>query len=162
LGFDTLNKPFSYSTGEVALNGRLGGFMSQRKLLIVLSIFNSAVNTLYIVRFFGVLPPESVVYGYVPWFMSFALPNMVFTMLSWLLVYSLLKNSDTLAVLAGLVNAGGLIFHALNGLMFGFYTDFLKTMTFNAIFEIVVYVYGLLLAAFYIAQFWPLIAKIDD
>jgi len=134
-------------------------YMSHRKLLIVLSIFNATVNTLYLVRFFGVLPPEEVVYGYVPWFMSFALPNIVFTLLSWLLVYSLLKKSDTLAVLAGLINAGGLIFHALNGLMFGFYSGFLKTITFNAIFEIVVYVYGLSLAAFYITQFWKVIAK---
>jgi len=133
--------------------------MSQRKLLIVLSIFNAAANTLYLVRFFGVLPPEEVVYGYVPWFMSFALPNAAFVLLSWLLVYSLLKKSDTLAVLSGLLNAGGLIFHALIGLMFVFYTGFLQTMTFNAIFEIAVYVYGLALAAFYITQFWQVIAK---
>jgi len=100
-----------------------------------------------------VLPPEAVVYGYVPWFMSFALPNIAFTLLSWLLVYSLLKKSDTLASLTGLLNAGGLIFHALNGLMFGFYSGFLQTMTFNAVFEIAVYVYGLSLAVFYITQF---------
>jgi len=106
-----------------------------------------------------VLPPEEVVYGYVPWFMSFTLPNIVFTLLSWLLVYSLLKKSNKLAVLAGLVNAGGLIFHALNGLMFGFYSGFLKTITFNAIFEIVVYVYGLSLAAFYIAIFGGIVGK---
>jgi len=134
--------------------------MTYRKLLVVLSIFNATVNTLYLVRFFGVLPPEEVVYGYVPWFMSFALPNLVFTMLSWLLVYSLLKKSDTLAVLAGLLNAGGLIFHALIGLMFGFYTGFLRTITFNAIFEIAVYAYGLFLAAFYITQFWKVIKNI--
>jgi len=134
--------------------------MLHRKLLNVLSIFNATVNTLYLVRFFGVLPPpEGVVYGYVPWFMSFALPNIVFTLLSWLLVYSLLKKIDTLAVLAGLLNAGGLIFHALNGLMFGFYSGFLKAMTFNAIFEIAVYAYGLSLAAFYITQFWKVITK---
>ena len=135
--------------------------MPHRKLLIVLSIFHATVNTLYLVRFFGVLPPEEVVYGYVPWFMSFALPNTVFTLLSWLLVYSLLKKSDSQAVLVGLLNAGGLIFHALNGLMFGFYTGFLQTMTFNAIFEIGVYVYGLSLAAFYITQFWKVIVKIE-
>jgi len=134
-------------------------YMPYRKLLTVLSIFNATVNTLYIVRFFGVLPPVEVVYGYVTWFMSFALPNTVFTLISWILVYSLIKKSDTLAVSAGMVNAGGLIFHALNGLMFGFYTGFLKTMTLNAIFEIVVYVYGLSLAAFYIMQFWRVIAK---
>ena len=134
--------------------------MLHRKLLNVLSIFNATVNTLYLVRFFGVLPPpEGVVYGYVPWFMSFALPNIVFTLLSWLLVYSLLKRIDTLAVLAGVLNAGGLIFHALNGLMFGFYSGFLKAMTFNAIFEIAVYVYGLSLATFYITQFWKVITK---
>jgi len=133
--------------------------MPHRKLLNVLSIFNATVNTLYLVRFFGVLPPEAAVYGYVPWFMSFALPNIVFTLLSWLLVYSLLKKPDALAVLAGLLNAGGLIFHALNGLMFGFYSGYLQTMTFNAIFEIVVYVYGLALAAFYITQFGKVIAK---
>ncbi|MCL2851986.1 MAG: hypothetical protein FWE20_02990 [Defluviitaleaceae bacterium] len=129
--------------------------MSHRKLLFVLSIFNATVNTLYLVRFFGVLPPEAVVYGYVPWFMSFALPNIIFTLLSWLLVYSLLKKHDTLAVLFGLLNAGGLIFHALNGFMFSFYSGSLNALTpFNAIFEIVVYVYGLSLAAFYITQFW--------
>jgi len=105
-----------------------------------------------------VLPPEDVVYGYVPWFMSFALPNTVFTLLSWLLVYSLLKRSDNLAVLAGLLNAGGLIFHALNGLMFGFYSGFLRMMSFNAIFEILVYAYGLSLATFYITQFWKVIS----
>jgi len=133
--------------------------MSQRRLLIVLSIFNATVNTLYLVRFFGVLPPEEVVPGYVPWFMSFTLPNIAFTLLSWLLVYALVKKSDSLAVLVGLLNAGGLIFHALNGLMFGFYSGFLRMITFNAIFEIVVYVYGLSLAAFYIIQFWGVITK---
>ncbi|MCL2563986.1 MAG: hypothetical protein FWE08_08145 [Oscillospiraceae bacterium] len=131
--------------------------MSHRKLLVVLSIFHATVNTLYLVRFFGVFPPDEVVYGYVPWFMSFALPNAVFTLLSWLLVYSLLKKSDTLAVSAGLLSAGGLIFHALNGFMFGFYSGFLKAVTFNAIFEIIVYVYGLSLAAFYITQFGKVI-----
>ena len=133
--------------------------MSYRKLLIFLSIFNATVNTLYIVRFFGVLPPEEVVYGYVPWFMSFALPNIAFTFLAWLLVYSVIKNHNTLAVVAGLVNAGGLIFHALIGLMFGFYTGFLQTVTFNANFEIVVYIYGLALAAFYITVFWKYITS---
>jgi len=107
-----------------------------------------------------VLPPEEVVYGYVPWFMSFALPNIAFTLLSWLLVYSLLKKSDTLAVLSGLLNAGGLIFHALIGLMFGFYSGSFEALTpFNAIYEIVVYAYGLALAAFYITQFWKVITK---
>ena len=133
--------------------------MPHRRLLIVLSVFHAAVNTLYLVRFFGVLSPEPVVYGYVPWFMSFALPNIVFTLLAWLLVYSLLKKSHVLAVLVGLLNAGGLIFHALNGLMFGFYTGYLQAMTLNAIFEIVVYVYGLSLAAFYITQFGKVVAK---
>ncbi|MCL2222142.1 MAG: hypothetical protein FWC20_07910 [Oscillospiraceae bacterium] len=134
--------------------------MSHRKLLNVLSIFNAAVNTLYLVRFFGVLPPEDVVYGYVPWFMSFALPNIAFTLLSWLLVISLLKKSDTSAVLVGLLNAGGLIFHALNGFMFGFYSGSLRAMTtFNAVFEIVVYAYGLSLAAFYVTQFRMVIKK---
>jgi len=133
--------------------------MSQRKLLIFLSIFNAVVNTLYLVRFFGVLPPEEVVHGYVPWFMSFALPNTVFALLAWLLVYALLKNRDTLAILSGLVNAGGLIFHAFNGLMFGFYSGFLTVITFNAIFEILVYVYGLSLGAFYIIQFKAVINR---
>ena len=134
--------------------------MTQRKLLQVLSIFNATVNTLYLVRFFGVLPPEQVVYGYVPWFMSFALPNTAFTLLSWFLVYSLFKRRDAWAALAGLVHAGGLIFHALNGFMFGIYSGSLRGMTvFNAVFEIVVYAYGLLLATFYITQFWKLIAK---
>jgi len=133
--------------------------MPHRKLLIVLSVFNATVNTLYLVRFFGVFPPEEVVHGYVPWFMSFTLPNIVFALLSWLLVYSLLKKRDTLAVLSGLLNAGGLIFHALIGLMFGFYSGFLEMMTFNVIFEIVVYVYGLSLATFYVTQFWTVIHK---
>ena len=133
--------------------------MPHRKLLIVLSIFNAAVNTLYLVRFFGVLPPEEVVHGYVPWFMSFALPNTVFALLAWLLVYSLLKKQHTLAVLFGLLNAGGLIFHALIGLMFGLYSGLFETITFNVMFEIVVYVYGLALAAFYISQFWAVIHK---
>jgi len=134
--------------------------MTHRKLLIVLSLFNSAVNTLYLVRFFGVLPPEEVVYGYVLWFMSFALPNTAFTLLSWLLVYSLLKKRDRLVVLTGLLSAGGLIFHALNGFMFGLYSGSFEALTtFNAIFEIVVYGYGLSLAAFYITQFWKVIAK---
>jgi len=134
--------------------------MSHRKLLIVLSLFNATVNTLYLARFFGVLSPEAVVYGYVPWFMSFALPNIFFSLLSWLLAYSLLKKCDTLAVLIGLLNAGGLIFHALNGLMFGFYSGYLQLMTFNAVFEIVVYLYGLSLATFYSIQFWQSIKNI--
>ena len=134
--------------------------MPHRKLLIILSIFNSTVNTLYLVRFIGVLPPEEVVHGYVHWFMSFALPNAVFVLLSWLLVYSLLKKFDKLAVLFGLLNAGGLIFHALNGFMFGIYSGSLRALTmFNAVFEVIVYAYGLILAAFYIMQFWHVISK---
>jgi len=134
--------------------------MSRRKLLCV-SMFHATVNTLYSVRFFGILPPDAVVYGYVPWFMSFALPNMVFTLISWLLVYALFKKTDALAALVGLISAGGLIFHALNGFMFGFYSQSLRAMsTFNAVFEIVVYAYGLALAAFYVAQFWRVISKI--
>ena len=134
--------------------------MPHRKLLVTLSIFNAMVNTLYLVRFFGVLPPEAVVYGYVPWFMSFALPNTAFALLAWVLVYSLLKRRDTMAVLAGLINSGGLIFHALNGFMFVFYSGSLNALTpFNAIFEIIVYAYGLLLAAFYITQFGKVVVK---
>ena len=133
--------------------------MPNRKLLIVLSIFNAAANTLYLVRFFGVLPPEEVVHGYVPWFMSFALPNAAFSLLSWLLVYSLMRKCDSLAVLSGLLNAGGLIFHALIGLMFGFYSGLFEMITFNIIFEIAVYVYGLSLATFYITQFEAVIRK---
>ena len=129
--------------------------MPHRKLLILLSIFNATVNTLYLVRFFGVLPPEEMVYGYVMWFMSFALPNIAFSLLAWLLVCSLLKKANKLAAAVGLVNAGGLIFHALNGFMFGFYSGSLQAMgAFNAVFEVVVYAYGLALAAFYITQFW--------
>ena len=136
--------------------------MSQRKLLVVLSIFNAIVNTLYLVRFFGVLPPEAVVYGYVPWFMSFALPNTAFALLAWFLFYSLLKKHDRSAILFGLLNAGGLIFHALNGFMFVFYSGSLEALTtFNAIFEIVVYGYGLALAALYITQFGKAIKKIE-
>ena len=133
--------------------------MPNRKLLIALSIFHAAVNTLYLVRFFGVLPPEEAVYGYVPWFMSFALPNTAFTLLSWLLVYSLIKKYDVLAVLSGLLNAGGLIFHALIGLMFGFYSGLFAMISFGVIFEIAVYVYGLSLAAFYIMQFGAVVRK---
>lgn len=133
--------------------------MTQRKLLIALSIFNATVNTLYMVRFFGVLTPQEVVHGYVAWFMSFALPDAVFTLVSWILVYSLLKKDDVLAAVSGLLNAGGLIFLALIGFNFGFYSGYLQTMSFNAIFEIVVYVYGLSLAAFYITQFWQVIKQ---
>lgn len=134
--------------------------MRCRKLLIVLTIFHAAVNTFYLARFFGVLPPEEVVCGYVPWFMSFALPNIVFTLLSWFLVYLLFKKLDTLMVVTGLLIAGGLIFHALNGFMFGFFSGSLQAMTaFNAVYEIAVYVYGLALAAFYITQFRKIIAK---
>jgi len=126
----------------------------------VLSTFHATVNTLYLVRFFGVLPPEDVVYGYVPWFMSFALPNIFFTVLSWFLVYFLLKKAALLSVVVGMVNAGGLIFHALNGLMFGFYSGSFKELTtFNTIFEIAVYVYGLALAAVFITCFWKTIKE---
>ena len=137
--------------------------MPHRKLLTILSIFNATVNTVYLVRFFGVLPPEGIVYGYVPWFMSFTLSNAFIALLSWILVYSLLKRNDTLAVLSGLLVSGALIFHALNGLMFGLYTgSFFKLTAFKAIFEIVVYVYGLSLATFYIIQFWTVIRKLKE
>ena len=134
--------------------------MPHRKLLIALSLLAAAGNTLYLVRFFGILPPEPVVYGYVPWFMSFTLPNIFIVLLSWILVYSLLKNIDTLAVLSGLLVSGALIFHALNGLMFGFYTgSFLQMATFNAIAEIAAYAWGLSLATFFIVRFWAVIRK---
>jgi len=133
--------------------------MPQRKLLLVLSIFHATVNTLYLVRFFGVFPPEEVVHGYVAWFMSFALPNTALSLLAWFLVYSLLKKSAQLIVTVGLLNAGCLIFHALIGLMFGFYSGLWHTITFGTLFEIVVYVYGLSLAAFFITQFWKVIKK---
>jgi len=128
-------------------------------VIIALVVFNAVVNTVYLVRFFGILPPEDVVYGYVPWFMSFALPNTVFSIIAWLLVYALLKKRDALATAVGFLNAGGLIFHALNGLMFGFYTGYLQAMSFNAVFEIAVYLYGLALVGFYLWQFWPCVRK---
>ena len=135
--------------------------MKRHKLLYFLSIFHAVVNTLYLVRFFGILPPEPVVYGYVPWFMSFALPNIVFTMVAWLLVYSLYTKKDTLAILTGLLVAGGLIFHALASFMFAFYTgSFMELGLFNSLFEIAVYLYGLALAAFYITQFWAFLRRI--
>jgi len=128
--------------------------MPHRKLLIALALFHSIVNTLYLIRFFGIMPPEPVVYGYVPWFMSFALPNAAFTALSWLLVYALLKKRDRLAAVAGLLKVGGLAFHALNGFMFVFYTGSLAALTpLNAVFEIVVYAYGLAVAAVYVVVF---------
>ncbi|MCL2373097.1 MAG: hypothetical protein FWC78_06810 [Defluviitaleaceae bacterium] len=131
-----------------------------RKLLIGLTIFHAVVNTLYLVRFFGVWPPEAVVYGYVPWFMSFALPNTVFTLLAWLLLYALLKRASKLAIVTGLLLSGGLIFHALNGLMFGFHTGYLQEMSLNALFEIVVYMYGLGLAGVYVWWFLQEIVNI--
>lgn len=132
--------------------------MPNRRLLIWLSVFHAVVNTLYLARFVGVMPPEAIVYGYVPWFMSFALSNTVFTLLAWILAYALIKARNLLAVVTGLALAGGLVFHALNGLMFGFYTGYLQTMTFNAVFEIAVYLYGLMLAAFFISRFWKFMA----
>ena len=137
--------------------------MRLRKLLIILASFNAAANTLYLVRFFGVLAPEPVVYGYVPWFMSFALPNIAFSLIAWILVIALLKNCSTLAAVAGLTNAGGLIFHALNGFMFVIYSGSLSELTtLNAAFEVIVYLYGLALAAFYIIQFSKAVKKPPD
>ena len=133
--------------------------MPHRKLLIIITIFHATVNTLYLVRFFGVLPPEEVVHGYIAWFMSFALPNTALALLAWLLVFSLLKKSASLTVTSGLLNAGCLIFHALIGLMFGFYSGLWNTITFGTLFEIVVYIYGLSLATFYITVFWKEIKK---
>ena len=134
-------------------------FMKRRGFLIALSVFHSVVNTLYLVRFFGIWPPEELVYGYVPWFMSFALPNAAFTAVSWLLVYALIKNRVPLAVTAGFIKSGGLIFHALIGLMFGLYTGLFIVISVGVLFEISVYIYGLLLAAFYISQFGAIIYK---
>ena len=133
--------------------------MFRRKLLILLTVFNATANTLYLVRFFGVLPPEEVVHGYVSWFMSFTLPNIFMTVLSWALAVSLLKKKDALAVLSGLLVSGALIFHALIGLMFGFYSGLWRGMSFGVIFEIAVYVYGLSLATFYIMQFGTVVRK---
>ena len=51
------------------------------------------------------------------------------------------------------------MFHALIGLMFGFYSGVWETVTFGTIFEIVVYIYGLSLATFYITVFWKYIKE---
>lgn len=123
------------------------------KYIFWLTIFHAVTNSLYLVRFFGILPPEDVVYGYVPWFMSFALPNTVFTLIAWLLIWFLWKKREKPAAVTALVLAGGLIFHGLNGLMFGFYTGYLQALSFNAVFEILVYLYGLALGAVYICWF---------
>ena len=134
--------------------------MLRRKLLVGVSLFNALVNTVYLIRFFGILSPEPVVYGYVPWFMSFMLSNIFVVLLFWVLVYSLLKKADTLAAVFGFVVSGALIFHALNGFMFALYTGSLAGMSlFNAIYEVAVYGYGLVLAAFYIVQFWKTVKK---
>ena len=133
--------------------------MSHRKLLTALTLFNATANTLYLVRFFGIFPPKEVVYGYIPWFMSFTLPNIFIAMLSWFLAVSLLRKNYKSAALFGLIVSGALILHALNGLSFGFYTGFLRTISLNATIEIVVYVFGLSLAAFYITQFRGVIRK---
>jgi len=128
--------------------------MIHRRFVIGITAFHALVNTIYLVRFVGVWSPEPVVYGYVPWFMSFAIVNTVFTVFAWLLLVALLMRKDKLATVTGLLVAGGLIFHALNSFMFGFYSgSFQALTTFNAIFEIAVYLYGLALASFYIYCF---------
>jgi len=127
--------------------------MPHRKLLVAISIFHASMNTLYLVRFFGIIPPEDIVYGYAPWFMSFALPNATFALLAWFLAYALIKKRSSLAAMLALIVSGGLVFHALNGFMFLFYSGSISALTpFNAVFEVAVYVYGLALAAFYITQ----------
>ena len=133
--------------------------MKHRKLLIIFSLFNAVVNTIYLVRFFGILPPEEVVHGYVHWFMSFIMPNAFIALLSWVLVVSLFKKINKIAVMSGLLLSGALILHSLNGLTFGFYTGLWKILTFGTLFEVSVYVYGLSLAAFYITQFWTLLRR---
>jgi len=65
--------------------------MPNRKALIAITLFHATVNTLYLVRFFGILPPEEIVHGYVAWFMSFALPNTALSLLAWLFGRSLRK-----------------------------------------------------------------------
>jgi len=56
--------------------------MKYRKLLTIISIFNASVNSLYLVRFFWIFPPEEVVHGYVAWFMSFTLSNIFIAVLA--------------------------------------------------------------------------------
>ena len=72
----------SWSAIKPTPNRRKEPIMPNRKPLIALTLFSATVNTLYLVRFFGILPPEEVVHGYVPWFMSFALPNTFVVLLS--------------------------------------------------------------------------------
>ena len=131
--------------------------MKRRKLLIVFSLFNSIVNTVYLVRFFGILPPEEIVHGYVSWFMSFMMPNTFIALLSWVLVFSLFMKINKVAILSGLLLSGALILHALNGLTFGFSSRLWNVLNFGTLFEITVYMYGLSLSAFYITQFWTLL-----
>ena len=135
--------------------------MKKRKLLIGFSLFNATVNTVYLVRFFGILPPEEIVHGYVSWFMSFMLPNTFIALSSWVLVISLLRKIYKVAMLSGLLLSGALILHSLNGLTFGFYSGIWNTITFGTLFEMSVYVYGISLATFYITQFWGVIRKYE-
>ena len=136
--------------------------MKRRKLMIIFTLFNAVVNTIYLVRFFGILPPEEIVHGYISWFMSFMLPNTFIAITSWILLFSLLKKKDTLVIISGLLLSGALIFHALNGLMFGIYSGLWESINFGTLFEITVYVYGLSLATFYISGFWLEIRKLTD
>ena len=136
--------------------------MMHRKLMIIFTLFNAVVNTIYLVRFFGILPPEEIVHGYISWFMSFMLPNTFIAITSWILLFSLLKKKDTLVIISGLLLSGALIFHALNGLMFGIYSGLWESINFSTLFEITVYMYGLSLATFYASGFWLEIRKLSD
>jgi len=95
--------------------------------------------------------------------MSFAIANALFTVLAWVLLYALLRRKVKLTIVTGLLIGGGLIFHALSSFMFGFYSgSFAALTTFNAVFEILVYLYGLALAGFYIWQFCTAIKIGED
>ncbi|MCL2375647.1 MAG: hypothetical protein FWC82_03910 [Firmicutes bacterium] len=92
--------------------------------------------------------------------MSFAIANTIFAILAWVLFVALLKKCNLLAAVIGFIVAGGLVFHALNGFMFLFYSGSISQLSaFNAAFEIIVYLYGLGLAAFFITKFTQYISK---
>ena len=134
--------------------------MKYKSLIFGTSLFTAIGTMLYWgVVFTGLSPVVELVPGYTTWFWSFPLPDFWIVITSVLLAFSIKTKRDAMAVVCGLLTASGMVFLALNELMFSFYTGMIRMPVRDIGIDLIIKIYCLSVGAFYIKQFSARIAQ---
>ena len=128
--------------------------MRGQRLVFGLSTFTAVGLILYwLLVFLGLFPVEEVIPGYKDWFMAFPIADLWIAVNAFVLSFALLQKKVKWAIVTGLLSASGMIFLALNALLYGINTGLLFQFSLNEIIEIAVKVYCLSVGSYFIVYF---------